>query len=682
MPAHTVERRERREDGKRPAVLAIMGALLLAVLLAALDQTIVATALPTIVSDLGGLNHLSWVVTAYLLAVTASTPLWGKLGDQFGRKWIFLGCIAIFLVGSALSGLAAAMLELILFRAVQGIGGGGLMVLASAIIGDIVSPRERGRYQGFIGAAFGLASVAGPLIGGFFVDHLSWRWVFYINIPLGVAALLIVLLILPADTSARVSRRIDYLGTALLAGLAVCVTLLASWGGSTYPWSSPVIIGLGAAALALGVLWWLSARRAAEPVLPLRLFASPVIRVGMAISFCVGFAMMGSMAFLPLFLQVVHGYSPTVSGLALVPMVLGMLTTSIGTGFLVTKTGHYKPFPILGGAVIAVALALLSLLGPDTRPIEMGAYFLLLGLGLGLTMQVIVTAIQNAADYRDLGVATSAGTFSRSIGGAFGTSIFGSVFSARLADNLRARSAEISLPPGVTVEGIEADPQVVDRLPGAVQAEFLIAYADAIDIVFLSAVPVAVIAFILALMLKEIPLRTTVAAPDLDEQVAPVWTGRGPLDRVEKAVHRVADARGARRIYADLARAAGLDLSPGSSWALTHLAATGPITREELARLAHCPAAVTEQVRDELVLAGLLHEDTGDPAVWELNTRGRDAARRLYDAQRAVLRDLLEEYAAQEYGELVALLEELTRDTLGDEQDARLVRDPIPDRPL
>ncbi|GAA1983161.1 MFS transporter [Nocardiopsis rhodophaea] len=680
MQARAADLRERREGGRRPAVLVIMGALLLTVLLAALDQTIVSTALPTIVSDLGGLNHLSWVVTAYLLAVTASTPLWGKLGDQFGRKWVFLGCIAIFLAGSALAGISATMLQLICFRALQGIGGGGLMVLASAIIGDIVSPRERGRYQGLFGAAFGLSSVAGPLIGGLFVDHFTWRWVFYVNIPLGFLAFVAVLFVLPASASARERHRIDYLGTALVAAAAVCVTLLASWGGSTYAWTSPVTIGLGVAAVVLGVLWWRSAKRAAEPVLPLRLFSSPVIRVGMAISFCVGFAMMGSMAFLPLFLQVVHGYSPTASGLSLLPMVLGMLITSIGSGILVTKTGRYKVFPILGGAVLTVALALLSLLGPDTSLLEMGAYFLLLGLGLGLAMQVIVTATQNAAEYRDLGVATSSATFARSIGGAFGTSVFGAVFSGQLAGNLRERAAEITLPPGVTFESIEGNPQVVDQLAPSVQAGFLTAYADAIDIVFLAAVPVALLAFVLALMLKEIPLRTTVASPDLDEAVAPVWTCREPLDRVERAVYHVADEQGARKIYADLARAAGLDLSPGSCWVLTHLACTGPITPEELARLAHCPPGVTEEVHDELRLARLLREE-GGPA-WELNARGRDAARRLYDAQRTVLRAMLEEYAAQEYTELVALLEELTRDTLGDEHDAGLVRDPVPHRPL
>jgi EmrB/QacA subfamily drug resistance transporter len=484
-------------------ILAIFGALMLAMLLAALDQTIVSTALPTIVGDLGGLSQLSWVVTAYILTSTVSSPLYGKIGDLYGRKWIFQAAIVVFLVGSALSGLSQNMGELIGFRAIQGLGAGGLMVGAQAIIADVVSPRERGRYQGYFGAVFGLTTVAGPLIGGFFVDHLSWRWVFYVNLPLGIVALLVTGAVLHLPTH-HVQHRIDYFGAALLAAGVSCLVLLTTWGGTEYAWGSPQIIGLGIAGVVLLILFVWRETQAAEPIIPLGLFRNSVFSVSSAIGFIVGFGLFGAVVFLPQYMQVVRGESATASGLLLLPVMVGVLVASIGSGQLITKTGRYKLYPIIGTALTALGLFLLSHLGPTTSHVVSSIYMVILGLGLGLVMQVLVLAVQNAVSYRDLGTATSVSTFFRSIGGSFGVAIFGTIFSNTLTTNLGK-----VLPPGVgarALSGGHASPADLAKLPPALHAAIIHAYSDSLDRVFLSGVPVLIAAFVLAWFLKEVPL--------------------------------------------------------------------------------------------------------------------------------------------------------------------------------
>ena len=425
----------------------VFAGLMSGVLLAALDQTIVATALPTIVGDLGGLAHLSWVVTAYLLASTTSTPLYGKISDLYGRKTVFQAAIVIFLVGSALSGLAQSMGQLIAFRAVQGLGAGGLMALAIAIIGDVVSPRERGRYQGYIGAVFAVASVAGPLLGGFFVDHLTWRWAFYVNLPVGVAALLVTSVALDLPFR-RTGHTVDYLGAALLVAGVTCVLLVTVWGGDRYEWGSPTILGLAAmGALLLGA-FAVQEQRASEPVLPPRLFRDPVFRVATATLFLIGVAMFGAIVFLPLFLQVVVGASATSSGLLLLPLMAGIVVSSVVVGRVISRTGRYRWYPVAGTALMTVAMGLLATMDANTSRTTASWYVAVLGVGLGTVMPVMILAVQNAVDQRDLGTATSAATFSRSMGGSFGVALFGAVLASRLAHQL----------PGVDPEALQASP--------------------------------------------------------------------------------------------------------------------------------------------------------------------------------------------------------------------------------
>jgi EmrB/QacA subfamily drug resistance transporter len=504
----------------RREVLVVLPGLLVALLLAMLDQLIIGTAMPRIVGELGGIEHLSWVVTAYVLTSTVSTPLYGKLGDLYGRKRLFVFAIVVFLVGSALSGLSQTMAQLIGFRALQGLGAGGLIVGVMAIVGDLIAPRERGRYQGYIAATMAAATIGGPLIGGFLTDQLSWRWAFYVNIPLGIVALALVVATLHLPRH-RVSHRIDYVGAALLTVAATSMVLVTTWGGTQYDWDSSTILGLVALGVVSVIGFVLAERRAAEPVLPLRLFRDRNFAVSTAMGFLVGFAMFGAITFLPLYQQTVQGASATNSGLLLLPMMLASLVVSLVVGQAITRNGRYKLYPILGGASLTVGVLLLTLLDTDTSKTTLTLYMVVLGIGMGQLMQTTMLIAQNSVDARDMGVASSTNTFFRSIGGSFGVSLFGALFASQLQRSLSGvPGAE-----GFAEGGANVDPAQLQTLPAAMREPLFAAIADGMHVVFLWAAPFALLAFLLGWAIKAVPLRggpsTAQSAPPEKATVSP-----------------------------------------------------------------------------------------------------------------------------------------------------------------
>ncbi|RPF33133.1 MDR family MFS transporter [Streptomyces sp. TLI_185] len=647
-------------------VLVSIGALLLGMLLAALDQTIVSTALPTIVSDLGGLDHLSWVVTAYLLASTAATPLWGKLGDQYGRKRLFQTAIVIFLIGSALCGMAQNMPQLIAFRAVQGLGGGGLMVLSMAIVGDVVAPRERGRYQGLFGAVFGATSVLGPLLGGLFTEHLSWRWVFYVNLPVGVVALAVIAtaLRIPRKTAQHV---IDYLGTFLIAAVATCLILVASLGGTTWGWGSTQIAGMILLGVGLAVAFVAVERRAAEPVLPLKLFRIRTFALSAVISFVVGFAMFGAMTYLPTFLQVVQGVTPTMSGVHMLPMVFGLLLSSTASGQIVSRTGRWKIFPIAGTGVTTLGLLLLHQLDENSSTAEMSVDFFVFGLGLGLVMQVLVLIVQNAVSYEDLGVATSGATFFRSIGASFGVAIFGTVFASRLGDKLTDAFRGTRLPAGISADALKSDPRGIGSLPPALRGPALHAYASSITDVFLYAAPVALLGFVLAWFLKEDKLRGSVTAPDVTETLASNPVERSSYDEVCRALSLLGTREGRREVYQEITERAGYDLLPAASWLLLRIKKHGWAEPGVLAERSTVPLRVVIAAARQLEERRLATREGLDLV---LTDQGREVAERLAQAREESLAELLGDWWGPDRPtDLNRLVKELNDEMCGSDEE-------------
>jgi EmrB/QacA subfamily drug resistance transporter len=630
----------------------IFAALLLVMWLASLDQTIVDTALPTIVGDLGGFAHLSWVVTAYLLATTVVAPLYGKLGDLYGRKMVLQAGLVLFLLGSALCGASRNMPELIACRALQGLGGGGLMVTAMAVVGDIIPARDRGRYQGIFGAVFGVATVVGPLLGGFFVDRLSWRWIFYVNLPIGLVCLVAIALAF-ASRSAPREHAIDYLGAGLLTLALSAFILFTSLGGTSFPWRSAPSLALLATAILATVLFAFAERRAREPILPLDLFRNSVFTVASAIGFIVGLALFGAMAFLPFYLQVVKDQSPSISGLQLTPMVAGVLVTGIGSGFLISRIGRYKPFPIIGNALAALGLLLLAHLAVASKVWYASVDMLILGLGLGMVMQVLVLAVQNAVEYRGLGVATSGATLFRSIGGTAGVALFGAIFANRLHDELGR-----VLPPGSRIPRM-ADPAALARLPPELHGLYVEAVAAALRPVFFVAALLALVAFALSWLLREVPLRKTVAAHGVGETFATPRPASSQQE-IARIVSRLAQRENRWGIYERLAARAGLVLSPPEAWLLARLGERPPVPTDRLASELRTPfwrlkPLIARLERDDLLV-------TLDDGRVGLTLMGRAVLDDFLAVRHDVLREILADWSPDAHPEIETLLARLARE--------------------
>ena len=647
-------------------VLVVFGGLLLVMLLAALDSTIVATALPTIVGEFGGLAHISWVVTAYLLAQTIVTPIYGKLGDLYGRKRVLQVAIVIFLIGSALCGLSQSMSHLIVFRAVQGLGGGGLMVTTQAVVADVVPARTRGRYQGIFGAAFGFASIAGPLVGGYFTTHWTWRWIFYINLPVGIIALVVLAATLPAQSS-YARHAIDYIGAAVLALTLASIVLVTDLGGTVFPWSSPVMVGLIVIAVAGLIAFILFERCAREPILPLQLFRTRDVWVTSVVGLVVGFALIGSVTYLPVFLQIVKGLSPTESGLRMVPLMAGTLVTSILAGQLVSRTGKYKLFPIIGTTIVTISLLLISRMTAETSTLVASLYMLLLGLGLGFVMQVLIIAVQNAVDYRDLGVATSNAILFRFIGGSLGTALLGSVLATQLHANMQR------LMPTAALDLIS--PQALAGLSPSVRSAYIEAFVASLSNAFLVAAVIAFFGLLVALLLPERPLRETIAAAAEDDiggdiaQAFAMPTHTDSREQLLRGLAVLADRDVRRRYIASIVTRAGVDLSPAAAWLLVQIERERGVPVDELGRRGKCDLKNLEAATAELLQKSLIAADSVANA-YRLTEVGCEIYNRLAAARREHLAELWPEWSPKKREEVAEILRRLARELIPEAEAA------------
>ena len=630
------------------SIRAVFGALFLALWLAALDQTVVSTALPTMVGDLGGLSYLSWVVTAYLLTSTVAGPLYGKFGDLYGRKIVLQVAIAVFLVGSALCGIAQNMLQLIVFRALEGAGGGGLIVITIAVIGDLIPPRERGRYQGFFGAVFGVATIVGPLVGGFFVDHLSWRWIFYINLPTGILALVVIAAVLPSGSTRR-QHAVDYVGALLLTAALSAVILFTGLGGTTFPWTSPVMIGLMAASIAGVIAFVALEMRAREPILPMSLFANRNFAVASSVGFIVGLSLFGAVTFLPIYLQVVKGVSPSISGLLLMPMMLGMLATSVISGRMISRFGRYKLFPILGTATMTFGLAALSLLAIDSDDWQTAIDALWLGLGMGMVMQVLLIAVQNSVDYERLGVATSGTMLFRSLGGALGVALFGAIFANRLHAQLAG--------PGMDFLATII-PAAARGLPPDMHQEYITAVMAALRPVFLAAAGISALGFALTFLLREHPLREGAPAEGVGESFA-MPRDATSLEELERIIALLVARENRWRLYADLARRAAIELPAPELWMLARLGERESMTLASLSAELKIPQQQLALPLHALCERGIAEKNANGKL--ELTPAGAAMRDRIVAARRKGLADMLARWRPEEHPDVLALIERMAQ---------------------
>ncbi|WP_024802539.1 MFS transporter [Nocardia sp. BMG51109] len=620
----------------------VFATVVLGMLMAALDQTIVSTALPTIVSDLGGAGHMAWVMSAYLLAAAVATALAGKFGDLFGRKRVFQISGLIFIVGSMIAGLAHGMTLLVVARGIQGIGGGGLMVTAMALIADVIPLRERGKYQGALGAVFGVTTVIGPTLGGLFTDHASWRWCFYVNVPIAIVMIVVAARAIPAIRTVE-RPVIDYAGIALVAAGVSCLILALEWGGQEYAWGSVTIIGMFVGAAILLAAFVVVESRAREPMLPMHLFRSNVFTVCSVLSFIVGFAMLGAMTYLPAYLQYVNGVSATASGVRTLPMVVGLFTTSIISGQVVGRTGKYKYFPVAGTAVMALGLYLMSTMGRTTGFWLESLYMLILGLGIGLTMQVLTIVVQNTVPYAELGTATSGVTFFRTIGSTFGTAIFGTLYTNRLEPNLAEALARV---PGVP-PAAAGNPQLLHDIPLVQRIPIVDAYANTIDYVFRWVVPIAVAGFLVAWLLRQVPLRDSARVDATD--VGGGFAVPESVDRVVLLEHSLASVM--RRLRADelpdprILAAAESSLTRDQAWAIGQVEmlnrVRGGATLTAIARAHWMPPEVLEPVYEKAVRNGYVEFD-GD--LVDLTDAGQQRFDEIFAAWRRWLCDHLDDW--------------------------------------